>query len=42
MWQKRIKANLLKWQDSKYRSFQLKLIPNLQANTIIGVRTPQL
>lgn len=37
-----IKRELFKLQDKKYRDFQSKLIPNIDANTIIGVRTPNL
>lgn len=33
---------LLSMQDVPYRDFQRKLIPNLDPETIIGVRTPQL
>ena len=29
-------------QDIPYREFQRKLIPNIDPETIIGVRTPQL
>ena len=42
MLQKEIQTQLFQWQDLKYRSFQIKLIPNLASTTIIGVRTPQL
>lgn len=42
MLQKEIQTKLFQWQDLKYRSFQIKLIPNLAPTTIIGVRTPQL
>lgn len=37
-----ITAELFKYQDKKYRDFQAKLIPNLNAEKIIGVRTPVL
>ena len=37
-----MKNRLLAMQDITYRDFQRKLIPNLEAETIIGVRTPQL
>ena len=33
---------LYKLQDKKYRDFQIKLIPNINSNTIIGIRTPEL
>lgn len=29
-------------QDVKYREMQLRLIPNMDPETIIGVRTPEL
>ncbi len=37
-----ITAELFKYQDKKYREFQAKLIPNISAEKIIGVRTPVL
>ena len=37
-----IKDNLFKLQDLQYRDFQIKLIPNIKPETIIGVRTPDL
>lgn len=33
---------LFKMQDLKYRDFSSKLIPNIDKNTIIGVRTPDV
>ncbi len=33
---------LLKYQDIKYKEFQSKLVPNIDSNTIIGVRTPDM
>ncbi|SFG16055.1 DNA alkylation repair protein [Oribacterium sp. WCC10] len=33
---------LYKKQDIKYRDFQAKLIPTIEADTVIGVRTPEL
>ena len=33
---------LFKLQDKKYRDIQVKTIPNIDPNTIIGVRTPEL
>ena len=37
-----IEKDLFKLQDKKYRELQSKILPNLDANTIIGVRTPDL
>lgn len=37
-----IRERLLSMQDIPYREFQKKLIPNIDPETIIGVRTPQL
>ena len=37
-----MKEELFKLQDKKYRDFQVKLIPNVNPDTIIGVRTPDL
>ncbi len=34
MLQKEIQSKLFQWQDLAYRSFQIKLIPNLAATTI--------
>ncbi|MBR2247782.1 MAG: DNA alkylation repair protein [Bacilli bacterium] len=33
---------LYKLQDKEYRDFQIKLIPNINSNTIIGIRTKEL
>ena len=33
---------LLSYQDKKYKEFQSKLVPNIDKETIIGVRTPQI
>lgn len=33
---------LFSFQDPAYRNFQIKLIPNLDPDTILGVRTPEL
>lgn len=33
---------LLAARDDQYRAFQAKLVPNIPAETILGVRTPQL
>ena len=38
----RIIDKLFKLQDKKYRDFQAKLIPTVDPNSIIGVRTPNL
>lgn len=37
-----IKDELFKLQDKKYRDLQKKIIPNVNFDTIIGVRTPEL
>lgn len=37
-----MKETLFSLQDAKYRDFQTKLIPNIDPDTIIGVRTPEL
>ena len=37
-----IRQELFKMQDTGYRDFQLKLIPNVDPDTVIGTRTPQL
>ena len=37
-----INKKLFELQDKKYRDFQAKLIPTVSADTIIGVRTPEL
>lgn len=37
-----ISEELFKLQDKKYKDFQAKLIPTINPNTIIGVRTPEL
>jgi 3-methyladenine DNA glycosylase AlkD len=37
-----IRTELFNMQDEKYRDFQDKLIPTVEADTIIGVRTPLL
>ena len=39
---KEIQKVLFDLQDEKYREFQIKLIPNIEPETIIGVRTPEL
>ena len=37
-----IRENLFRLQDAKYRDFQIKLLPNIEPDSIIGVRTPDL
>ena len=37
-----IRAELFSLQDPKYRAFQIKLIPTVDPETVIGVRTPEL
>ena len=37
-----IREELFKLQDKKYRDFQAKLVPNIDINSLIGVRTPEL
>ena len=37
-----IRNELFRLQDVKYRDFQSKLIPTMNPDTMIGVRTPQL
>lgn len=37
-----IRKELFKMQDLKYRDMQVKIIPNIPADSIIGVRTPAL
>ena len=37
-----IRKELYMMQDEKYRDFQVKLIPTVQPDTVIGVRTPML
>ena len=37
-----ITAELFILQDTKYRNFQAKLVPNIPKETIIGVRTPEM
>lgn len=38
----KIEEELFKLQDKKYKELQAKTIPNIDSNTIIGVRTPEL
>ena len=37
-----IVAELFRLQDKKYAAFQAKLIPTVDTDRIIGVRTPEL
>lgn len=37
-----IRRELFAFQDTKYREFQAKLMPTVDAETMIGVRTPEL
>ena len=37
-----IRAQISALRDEKYRDFQIKLIPNVPPETVIGVRTPKL
>ena len=37
-----MKDKLLKLQDIKYKSFQERLIPNIDKNVIIGIKIPVL
>ena len=37
-----IQKQLFGLQDNKYKDFQVKLIPNVDPETVIGVRTPEL
>ena len=37
-----INKKLFELQDKKYRDLQIKLIPNVDSNSIIGVRTPEI
>ncbi len=33
---------LIELKDASYRTFQMKLVPNIPSETILGVRTPQM
>ncbi len=37
-----IREELYRLRDEKYRDFQIKLIPSVDASAVIGVRTPEL
>lgn len=39
---KNIQSELFSRQDLSYRELQVKIIPNIEADSIIGVRTPEL
>ncbi|HEX2938628.1 MAG TPA: DNA alkylation repair protein [Ruminiclostridium sp.] len=39
---KTIQSSLFELQDLKYRDFQCKLMPTVNPDTVIGVRTPEL
>ena len=39
---KEIQEELFRLKDEKYRDFQAKLIPNIDPESVIGVRTPEL
>lgn len=38
----KIYSDLISMQDIKYKEFNAKLIPNIEASSMIGVRTPEL
>ena len=40
--EKRIRQKLLELKDDKNQKFLEKLIPNIPANTILGIKTPVL
>ncbi len=33
---------LIELKDTSFRTFQMKLVPNIPSETILGVRTPQM
>ncbi len=37
-----IRAELFRLQDGGYRAFQCRLLPTVDPETVIGVRTPEL
>ena len=39
---KEVLEKLLKYRDEKYKQFQAKLVPNVDPNLILGVKTPDL
>ena len=40
--EQKVRETLFSMQDIEYKSFHAKLIPNVEKDTIIGVRTPEL
>ena len=40
--EKKVRKQLLDWQDIEYKAFQCKLMPGIAEETVIGVRTPLL
>ena len=42
MLEEEIRNKLFRLRDEKYRNFQSRLIPSVSADTVIGVRTPDL
>lgn len=39
---KEVQDELFRLQDEKYRNFQAKLMPTIESDAVIGVRTPEL
>lgn len=37
-----IEIKLMKVKDDKYKEFQAKLVPNIDSDTILGIRTPEM
>ena len=37
-----IETKLMKVKDDKYKEFQAKLVPNIDSDTILGIRTPEM
>ena len=33
---------LIEFKDDEYRRFQTKLVPNIPADKVLGIRTPQM
>lgn len=40
--EEKIRCRLFKLQDLKYKEFHCKLVPTINLDTVIGVRTPEL
>ena len=40
--EQRVQARLFELQDRQYRAFHCRLIPHINPETVIGVRTPEL